>query len=46
VNTSQEVSIVTADTWMAALTNALNIDEHSGVLLLTTQNSGIVGKKI
>jgi hypothetical protein len=46
VNTSQEVSMVTADNWMAAMTNALNIDEHSGVILLTAQNAGIVGKKI
>jgi hypothetical protein len=46
VNTSQEVSMVTADNWMAAMTNALNIDEHSGVLLLTAQNQSIVGKKI
>ncbi|MFM2330685.1 MAG: hypothetical protein RLZZ26_192 [Candidatus Parcubacteria bacterium] len=46
VNSSQEVSTVTADNWMAALTNALNIDEHSGVLLLTAQNASIVGKSM
>ena len=46
VNSAQEVSTVTADNWMAAMTNALNIDVHSGVLLLTNQNAGLVGTKI
>jgi hypothetical protein len=46
VNQAQEVSVVNADNWMAALTNALNIDVHSGVLLLTSQNSSIVGTSL
>ena len=43
VNSSSEVRTVVADTWMIALNTAPNIDVHSGVLLLTSQNSGIVG---
>jgi hypothetical protein len=43
VNTSEEVSTVTADNWMDAIATAPNIDPHSGVLLLTSQNSTIVG---
>ena len=46
VNTSREVSIVNADNWMEAIANAYNIDSHSGVLLLTSLNSNIIGTHI
>jgi hypothetical protein len=46
VNQNQEVSTVNADDWQTALLNAPNIDIHSGVLLLTTQNSTVVGASI
>lgn len=46
VNQSQEVSTVTADDWMSAIATAPNIDVHSGVLLLTSQNSNVVGTSI
>lgn len=44
VNHLGNVSTVTADTSGVALMTAVNIDEHSGViLLLNTQDYGIVG---
>jgi hypothetical protein len=46
VNQAQEVSTVVAENWMAAIATAPNIDAHSGVLLLTAQNAGIVGRSI
>jgi hypothetical protein len=46
VNQAREVSTVNANDWQTALLNATNIDEHSGVLLLTPQNSAVVGTTI
>lgn len=46
VNTSGEVNAVTADTWMAAIANAINIHAHSGVMLLTAQNNYILDTSI
>ena len=42
VSTSGEVNAVTADTWMLAIANAVNIAIHSGVMLLTSQNQNIL----
>ena len=41
-----EVKMVIADGSMVAIATAPNIDEHSGVMLLTGQNSGIVGDRV
>ena len=46
VNQSKEVSTVNANDWMTAIATALNIDIHSGVLLLDSQNGNIVGTSI
>jgi hypothetical protein len=46
VNQSNDVSFVIASDPMSALANALNIAFHSGVMLLTNQNSGIVGSSL
>ncbi|OGG48618.1 hypothetical protein A3G63_02810 [Candidatus Kaiserbacteria bacterium RIFCSPLOWO2_12_FULL_52_8] len=46
VTQNMEVSTVTANDWMSAIATAFNIDEHSGVLLLTSQYNNIVGKHI
>ncbi len=43
VNTSNNVSSVTANDWRTAISTAFNIHPRSGVLLLTTQNSNILG---
>jgi hypothetical protein len=46
VNTAGEVNAVTADSWMAAIANAVNIHVHSGVMLLATQNDNILNTSI
>jgi len=46
VNQSGEVSIVTANDPTTAIATAPNIDEHSGVMLLTNPSDGIVGDKV
>ena len=46
VNTSGEVNAVTADNWMLAIANAVNIGIHSGVLLITSQYQNIVGTRV
>lgn len=46
VNTAGEVNAVAASDWQTAIATASNIHPHSGVLLLTSQNSDIVGTKI
>lgn len=46
VNTSGNIASVTANDWMSAIANALNIHVHSGVILLTSQNSGMVGTSL
>jgi hypothetical protein len=44
VNQSGYVSSVSADNWMAAISNATNIDIHSGVMLLNAQSDyNVVG---
>lgn len=42
VNTSNNVSSVVANDWKTAISTAFNIHPRSGVLLLNTQNSGIL----
>jgi len=42
VNTSNNVSMVVADSWMSAIETAPNIHARSGVMLLNTQNSDIL----
>ena len=39
VNQAMEVRTVVANDWMTAIATAPNIDEHSGVLLLTNPSS-------
>lgn len=46
VNQTGDVSTVTANDWMTAIATAFQIDVHSGVMLLTNQNGGIVGTTI
>ena len=46
VNTSGEVTSMEADSAQAALMTAPNIDEHSGVMLLTNEDDDIVGDKV
>jgi len=44
INQSGYVAVVTANDWMTAIQNALNIDIHSGVFLLKNQaDYNIVG---
>lgn len=43
VNQAGNVATVMADNPNAAMYSAPNIDEHSGVMLLTNPNDGIVG---
>ena len=46
VNTAGEVNAVVADNWMAAIANAVNIDAHSGVMLLVNLNDAILNTSI
>ncbi len=46
VDQAMEVKTVVANDWMTALATAFNINVHSGVLLLTSQNDTIVGTSI
>jgi hypothetical protein len=46
VNASGEVAAINADTAAQALATAPNMDIHSGVLLLTNPNDGIIGDTV
>ncbi|MDB5245263.1 MAG: hypothetical protein JWN90_368 [Parcubacteria group bacterium] len=46
VNSSGEVAAVTADTAAQALATAPNMDIHSGVMLLSNPNDGIIGDTV
>jgi len=46
VNQAGEVSAVVADNANLALATAFSIDEHSGVILLTSLNGNIVGTSV
>lgn len=46
VNQSGEVQIVTANDPYSAMATAPNIDEHSGVMLLTNPADPIVGDRV
>ena len=45
-NQAGEVSIVTANDPTTAIATAPNIDEHSGVMLITNPSDGVVGDKV
>lgn len=46
VNQQGEVTTVTANDPYTAIATAPNIDEHSGVMLLTNPNDSIIGDKV
>jgi len=46
VDASMEIKAITANDWQTALATAPNIHIHSGVVLLVSQLSGMVGSSI